>query len=462
MPASPRHAHPANLSFWLLCALLIGVWLLGGASRPDVPAQALVRAMAWAMLAIAIFKGLVSVPRMWPFPLTLVAVMGLILCVQLLPLPPSMWTALPGRAVLEGAASAMGANQPWRPLSMSPPATVNALSALIIPFVVLVLAARLNRPLQWRMVTLMLLAVVASAVLGVVELAGTNFDYPLINDVAGLMSANFANRNHFALFLALGCVLLPAWLLRRDPSWPMLCAGAGTLALLILAVLSSGSRAGTALALLATSIGLLLVKDELVGMSRRMPRGAGIAIVAGLVVMLAGSVWLSFSLGRAVALDRAFAMEAGEDLRTQALPVVLAMIARYFPAGTGYGTFDPVYRISEPDALLNPLYFNHAHNDWLEAILDGGILGLALVLVAVVWLGIRSGRVWLGKAPEGDRLARLGSAVLLLICLASLADYPARTPLVMAVAAMAALWLAPARGRSRSGWSAPRAIDTEG
>lgn len=453
---------PSTLSFWLLGALFLGLWLLGGASRPDVPAQAFVRAMAWVVLAIAILKGLVPAPRSWSFPLKFLAAVGLVLSAQLLPLPPAVWMELPGRDVIEGAASAIGEGQPWRPLSMSPYATINALSALIIPLVVLILAARLDRALQWRMATIILGAVGASALLGVTEFAGVAFDYPLINDIGGLMSANFANRNHFALFLAIGCALLPTLLFRRNPSWPMLGAGVGLLVVLILAVLSSGSRAGTALVLIATVIGLLLVKSDLVSKSRHIPRGTTLTIVVGSVALLAGAVWLSFSLGRAAAIDRAFAMEAGADLRTQALPVVLGMAARYFPAGTGYGTFDPVYRISEPDALLNPLYFNHAHNDWLEVLLDGGILGLALILVAVVWLAIRSYRVWFGQAHDGDRLAKLGSAVLLLICLASLVDYPARTPLVMAVAALAAFWLASSGGTTGRKDAAVGAIDAGG
>ncbi|RYE96337.1 MAG: hypothetical protein EOO77_41165 [Oxalobacteraceae bacterium] len=125
------------------------------------------------------------------------------------------------------------------------------------------------------------------------------------------------------------------------------------------------------------------------------------------------------------------------------------MIRTYFPFGAGMGSFDPIFRMHEPFALLKPTYFNHAHNDFLEIVLNAGLPGLLLLLIALGWWGWKSMVAWRGDAAH--ILPRLGSVMLLLILIASIIDYPARTPIIMAMAMIAAIWLnsqgASARGK---------------
>src|SRR5690606_17001007 len=105
---------------------------------------------------------------------------------------------------------------------------------------------------------------------------------------------------------------------------------------------------------------------------RRLPKSVSIGLVTASVVLLVAAIVASATLGRAVSLERALSLDFGQDLRREALPTVWAMTKLYFPIGSGVGTFDPVYRIHEPDSLLSISYFNHAHNDLLEVVLDGG------------------------------------------------------------------------------------------
>src|SRR3546814_1980120 len=46
---------------------------------------------------------------------------------------------------------------------------------------------------------------------GLLEFSGVRVDNPFINDSVGSVSGTFANRNHFALFLGLGCLITPVW-----------------------------------------------------------------------------------------------------------------------------------------------------------------------------------------------------------------------------------------------------------
>ena len=417
------------------------LWISGGASRADVSGQIITRAASWIVLIVFIFFGQrPALSSVKPVAFFILA-SAILLTLQLLPLPPSVWTALPGRQLLEQAATVTGQDQPWRPLSISPGWTVNALSSLIVPATMCLLLAALATAEHWRMLTLLLGLIIASSLLGLLQFSGGHFDHPLINDVRGSVSASFANRNHFALFAAFGCILAPAWAFReeRRGRWRIPIALA-LLMLFALIILATGSRTGMLLGALAICLGLLNVRLQIRSELNRLPRRTSLVLIGTCVVLLVTAIALSISLGRAVSLDRAFALDAGEDLRRLALPTVWEMAKLYFPFGSGIGTFDPVYRIHEPENLLSFNYFNHAHNDFLEIILDAGLPGLILLLGAVVWWLVKSLKAWRSK---GSRLLlpRIGSMLLFLTFLASITDYPARTPMIMAIVVIAAVWL---------------------
>ena len=443
------HARP-GLSFCLLGALLAVLWLAGGASRGDVSGQVVVRGVTWGLLVIALLFAPRPAPgTARPVLFILLAALALAL-IQLVPLPPALWQALPGRALIARAAALSGEPQPWRPWSMVPGATVNAASSLVVPLATLLLAAGL-RPAERAWLPGLVLGLVAAAMLaGLLQFSGSALNNPLINDSTGAVSGTFANRNHFALFMAMGCVLAPAWAFRegRQPPWRGALA-LGLVLLFALTILASGSRAGLALGALGIALGLAIVWQGIRRALGRYPRWVFPALVAALVALVAGFVLVSIAADRAVAINRAFAIDPGQDMRSRGLPTVLAMIGRYFPAGSGLGGFDPLFRIDEPFALLKPTYFNHAHNDVLEIALDAGLPGLLLLAAALAWWAWASVR---------HALPKLGSALLLLVIVASLFDYPARTPMMMAMMVLAGVWLGaaiPAPVPARAGAALP-------
>ncbi len=387
---------------------------------------------------------LAGLPFQWrkvrPVALLLTGAIVLV-ALQLVPLPPFIWTALPGRDLFVEAAAAMGQPQPWRPLSLSPGATWNALGSLIVPVAALALAANLDTQRHWRILAWLIVLVMAGAMLGMLQFSGARYDNPLTNDIRGLVSGSFANRNHFALFVAIGCLLIPAWAFHEDRNvrWKVLAA-TGVLAVMVLLLLAIGSRMGMVVGVLGLMLGAGAVQGSIRRASRQLPAKmiALLALSAAALVVL--GVVLSISLDRAVSLDRALSLEASEDLRARFVPVTLDLAVRYFPAGSGFGAFDPVFRAGEPDDLLQITYANHAHNDWAELALDGGLLGILLGIAAIVWWLRASYRAWRNTA-SGNTLPRLGSAMILLVMVASLTDYPARTPMIMALLAIGAVWL---------------------
>ena len=170
------------------------------------------------------------------------------------------------------------------------------------------------------------------------------------------------------------------------------------------------------------------------GNAPKIPRSAllvGAAILIGLVVA-------SVVLGRAESFERLGSASISGDAREDLSGVVSMMAATFAPVGSGFGTFDPVFRIAEPDAMLQFRYYNLAHNDFLQVVLEGGVLGALLLVVGIGWWAYASVRAWIA----GRGLAVLGSWMLLLVFAASFVDYPARTPIIMALGAIAAVWLA--------------------
>lgn len=444
MPSSHRSSFlfRPGLSLLLLGILLATLWLTGGASRAEVLGQVVVRTVSWIVLIVAILFGpRPSLNGAKPV-LILLGLAAVLALVQLIPLPPAVWQSLPGRGSLAEAALASGQVQPWRPWSIVPGATFNAASSLVVPFATLLLLLQLKPDERLLLPALLLGFVTISMLVGLLQFSGAVLNNVFVNDTPGAVAGTFANRNHFALFLAIGCLLAPVWSFagEKQPRWRTPVAW-GLVLLFLLTILGSGSRAGLGVGLAAVLLGLLMSRKAMQRALARYPRWVFPAVIAGIVGIVALFVLLSFLSNRAVSIDRVFALDATQDMRSRGLPVVLGLLGDLFPFGAGLGSFDPIFRAYEPFDLLKPTYFNHAHNDFLEVMLDAGLPGLLLLVAAFGWWAWASVRAWWAGPHRRQALPRLGSAILFLVAIASIVDYPARTPMMMAVIMIAATWL---------------------
>lgn len=425
-------------------AFLAAVFVAGGASRADAEGQVVVRFAA--LLGMIVFVLFAPKPdysglrtTLWLFAASVVLV-----ALQLVPLPPSIWANLPGRELLLEAALAAGEPQPWRPLSISPDGTVNALFSLTIPGFFLMLMGAISSEERARFLTPVLAAVAVSAVIGLVQFSGLQYNHPFVNDQPDEVSAIFANRNHYALFLAIGCLLAPAWAVQGSSmNYVRMLVSVGMLVLFSLMVLATGSRAGIIATVMALPLGFAAVWRNLRAQVKHAPRVVSIGAVVGGIAVFAAAVGASFAMGRAAAIERLILADESEGIRAQALPTIISMIQAYFPAGTGFGTFDPAYRIAEPAENLSTQYLNQAHNDFMQVALDGGLLGALLLATSLCWLAWRGVVVWRkGHKPH----ARLGFSMLFIVAIASLVDYPARTPIFMVLIILAASWASRTEG----------------
>lgn len=438
-----------SAAFWLLAVLMLVLSVAGGATRADVLGQIVVRVTAWTVLCVYFLCGPRPIFDGQRPVLIFIGATTLLILAQLLPLPPAYWTALPGRDVLMQAMPS-GVGQPWRPLAIVPGAAWNALFSMVVPFAAFVLVQGCTERERRWMPGVVLTMILLSTIIGLLQFSGAPFDNPFGNDTPGEVSGLFANRNHFALALALGCMVASVWATMPGSAGWRLPAALGMILLFALTLLGSGSRAGILLGVMGICFAVFFMLRGARRLLRLAPRWSVPAMLVGLILLLGVLVLISFSADRAVSIDRAFALAGDDDMRSRGLPTVLQMVALYFPMGTGFGSFDTLFRMHEPFSLLKPTYFNHAHNDFLEIALQGGIAGVLLLAAAVTWWLVASVRVWWIHRHDHTLLPRLGSAMLFLVLCASLVDYPARTPMMMAFIVIAATWLASDRRMARS------------
>jgi len=427
----------------VLFAVFLGVALLfGGASRPDVLSLPVVRCAAIVMIAIAWLQIERDEWRAIRAPVLFLLAIAALIAAQLIPLPAAWWAALPGRDSFREMLSAAGIDGVWRPLSLTPDLTLNALLALLPPLAAILGLGLIDRAYHALLLPLLLAGIAASALLGMLQLAGGGpYFYSITNP--GTAVGFFSNRNHLAVLIAAAFPLLACWaaLPHADPAyrrlraWIALCAAAAIFPLL----LTTGSRAGLALGVIAALGALGIRRRRRHGGGGRPRRSRLVALVPVAVGALA--ILATIFLARDEGLRR---LLAGGDMerRFEFLPVYVSMIGDYMPFGSGYGSFDTVFRAYEPAETLTSEYMNQAHNDWAQVLIEGGLFPLLLAILFLVWFAVRSWRLWWTATTDSGRLlGRAGSLVVLLILLSSTVEYPLRTPFIAVLMALACCWM---------------------
>lgn len=358
---------------------------------------------------------------------------------QLVPLPPAVWQALPDRDIIAKIDQLAGHAGLWRPLSLAPLRGLDSAFAMTVPIAALLLALSFRVPARALLLAIVGLGLIDGA-LGILQfLIGANSPFYLFSGAGpGAVEGIFANENHSAVFSAL-VVLVIARLALEDGfsanPWWQRSALAPAFLVVLLAVLISGSRAGllsTLMALVASTVMWVLAShkhsgpsaNSAVGRSSKARRRASIIGFASAIVMVVlAFIWLE----RTPAASDLVEGNAFDDLRWSLWPVLREMAATHWLFGTGFGSFEAVYRVYEPTDLLLPAYVNHAHNDWLQLVIEGGLPAVLILCSFMVW-GIRA--VWSVGVGPGARAERcvFWVACLTIIAAASIVDYPLRTP----------------------------------
>lgn len=446
------------LLFPLSVISLVSCLLFGGGAARSLSSDYVPQLIAVPLLYLA----LASADRSLSASRWLVLLAGLIVALpllQLVPLPPSLWALLPGRDLSIAAFEAAGLSPPFLPVSMRPDETWRALLFLLPPVALLLATLQMTLAERIYLIALLVAFACVNVLLGMVQVISGGhsalYFYAFTN--LGRSVGLFANANHtiayFYAIIPLSAALLGDAKLKTEiPTWGIL----GALAFLFVLGLSlSGSR--TALILGGASLALTcaFILRAYIGEFASSTRIVVFGALTGLLVLP-----VALGVGLSAILARFDTLDVLEDARWSILPGTLRALSSVFPVGSGMGTFETVYQLHETYLDVSYPIVNHAHNDWLEIVFEGGLPALLLLACALGWLAHASLNAFRaaddGAQTVNERIAKAASLALWLLAAHSLWDYPLRT---IALAALAAICCAalrpPAPETSRSFVSLP-------
>ncbi|WP_298174535.1 O-antigen ligase family protein [Novosphingobium sp.] len=425
-----RRVVPAGLTYGrdnrenaIVTGLVMLMTLLGGGPA-TVPTPRFVAAVLAAIMAGVL---LASVRNRRPLPFRfadgLVAGLVVLIIAQLVPLPASLWTALPGRALTMDIDMAVFGRLGWRPLSVDPSLTAETATQLL-PALAAYIAVRTGPAARLvAVIDGVLIAGGLGLLLGALQMLfqGAAVLSPYSRGDYLVPTGFFTNHNHQAVFLeclfplALIRTRLAPWTRRRLPADLKTVLGVSATGVLACVVLATGSRMGTALLVPLTITSWIALRGaSKIGFLRAVTFTGGIAMLVAL-----GGTRLVASLQKG---------DLASDQRWDFFRDAWQANLSYWPAGAGLGTFSIAFAPLEPLAHLGPHYLNHVHNDYLELAFEAGAAGMLLAGVGIIWFLSRMTIAYRDKAAtDMQMLHRMACIPVLLLLLHSIFDYPLRT-----------------------------------
>lgn len=427
---------------WVIGLILAVALAVGGAGVAfPVPRLLLqIVALAGALYFLVTTRSW-RLPRQSMLALLLLVAALLLPLAQLVPLPPSVWTQIPGRTLPAEVDAALGISA-WRPLTLNIEGTLRSFLNLIPAAVVFAGSLFVARSGRARLLWVVLAFALLSALLGIVQLVTGGSLTPYPSSHSGSPVGLFVNRNHNAALMLVAMpvavALASMQVARGKPQTPWFIASVSAMVVFAVIVVGTTSRTGLLLLPVAILASLILL------LSRRPP----LRLVVLIALALAAVTSAILASGR---LDQTIGRFSGlHDARFNYWNDIRWALDHYGLAGTGFGTFVPVYKSAESLDSVVPQIINHAHNDYLEVLLEGGIPAVVLVLAFVALLAAALLRLLRDQTQREQSAVTAAAFVGILILLAvSIVDYPLRMPALSAVFALLCALLLPSQAPER-------------
>lgn len=422
-------------------AFLIGLVLFGGSSQPAQTSHLFLQAAAAILALVALLP---ASQRHWSGSMKtyLVLCLGLMMWtgLQLVPLPPSVWSGLPGRTLVQQGWALLGIQglSPF-PISFAPDQTRAALMGFGPPVALFLLftAAGWRRgvePLAWVIPVLG----ASSATLGLLQVLGVLNGDLYVHEITnrGLPTGMFANVNHQATFClmslpftaALGGRLRQDWI-GDDRQVGLAVLISGLFILNLTGILAAGSVAGYMLLLPVLVLSVFLVRG-----TRPGGEGKGKLVYAAIALSVVGSAAMIAASPILEGLGVTSWGDEGDLSRQGIWRIGGAILADHATLGTGLGTFTEMFRVYESADELTTSFVNQAHNEYLQIVIEWGLPGVLIVAAALMVFARQFIRTWQRRQDQGYRIRRAASISLLAVILHSMVDYPLRTPAISGLA----------------------------
>ncbi len=368
----------------------------------------------------------------------LAVLMAIIAVLQFVPLPLSLWSALPGRAQIAQELAIVGVRPNPAFVTLSYHETIASL-VWLLPAAAMALVAMCLQRLPLRNVALVIVAAaLVGIVIGLAQFAGGQQSPAYIYDYTtrGASVGFFANANHMVTMLLASLPFLSATTRsyiaeRPGHRFELVMAWAGVSAFILLGIALARSLTGFALAAPVLALSALILFPQL---GRFLKLALIPALVLGVVLVGLTGEGQKLLSGEGPVSERS---------RQQMFVTSVEAARSFWPVGSGLGTFREVYDDFEDGDAAGEFYVHHAHSEYLELVVELGLAGLVGIIAFLAWWGARLIAVWrMGGGGPFVQAAAIASGVILLH---SAWDYPLRTAAISVMLALCCAILARAR-----------------
>ena len=242
--------------------------------------------------------------------------------------------------------------------------------------------------------------------------SGARRIYGIVETPNGGLFGPYVNPDHFAGLMEMLIPVAVLYIAGRHGRFSLAASvwrvSGATLALASL--LLSGSRGG----LLALSAEIAIATSALrragaqTGQRRRLAMAAAFTLVAGMLLFAyVDPGWVAKKLRSVAYADRTWAEWAGE--RKSMARDALRMWRDHPLLGVGLGNFETAY--PRYQSYASDLWIDHAHNDYVEAAAETGLVGALLILSALALFLRLAFRNWGHPFQSQAGWIRLGAAI---------------------------------------------------
>jgi len=380
--------YPLHIARILLVAALLGAPLAFGA------------VVAWAWVALGLVAGL----ALFLWALGSVQQGALKLIWSPLYIPLTMFFLL-------------GVAQYAARLTLDRSETRQALVLLVADLVFFFLAVQLFAGAGSRTLRVFGLAVLVFAgsmgLFAILQFAsGASQIYGIVDTPGGMLFGPYVDRDHFAGLMEMLIPVAVLYIVGRHRRFSLEASvlGVSAVTLAFASLLLSGSRGG----LLALSAEIAVATSALRRGGARTTERRGLAMAAA-ITLFAGVIlfayvdpgWVAKRLGSVVYVEGSWADWAGPR-KSMALDS-LRMWRDHPVLGVGLGDFETAY--PRYQSFPSDLWVDHAHNDYVEAVAETGLVGALLILSALGLFLRLAFRDWGHPFRSRASWIRLGAAI---------------------------------------------------
>jgi O-antigen ligase len=382
-----------------------------------------------------------------------------IMIFQMVPLPLGAikYLSPAGYTVYRDAATALTLDPGWRTISLDPTATREEflrVLAYATLFWVILNAFRKRNQIEATVATMIGMGFFL-AVFGIIQHYSWNGKIYWVRELThgGNPFGPYVNRNHFAGYMEIVIPLTIGLLLAESPSrvgrisvkerflrWTSERTSKSVLLMfaalfMTTSLLLTGSRGG-----LVSFAGSMVFLASMMRMKRTARRRGSRVVLTFVALSLMTAVWIGgHSAFLSVERLEKGIQEPSMEHRFTLWQDTLRIARDYLLFGSGFSAFETVYPMYK--TLQVQAVFQHAHNDYLELLAEGGILSVALaVWILFAWFR-ETGAKWLKRHdPFASQIALAGMTSVVAILIHSLTDFnlhiPANAIIVVTVSAL--------------------------